>query len=124
MPKRRVLSSLGTAHGTRTHLDQPLETPTQHVIQVGRLARKVVSCGRHSAFLCGGRVSTGITAAMIDCSPTDLHDGETLGGTLSACDLDNNFKRTSGSVALIKSRELSWMSDVGDPENRHILPAS
>lgn len=43
---------------------------------------------------------------MIDCSPTDLHDDETLPGTLSACDpIEVDKKRTSGNVALMKSIE-------------------
>ena len=42
--------------------------------------------------------------SMIDRSPTYLHDRETLADTLSTCDLAKvDEKRTSGSVALIKS---------------------
>lgn len=40
-------------------LNQPPKAPAQHVIQVGCLIRKVIS------------------VSMVDCSPTDLHDGET-----------------------------------------------
>ena len=43
---------------------------------------------------------------MIDCSPTDLHDRETLPDALSAYDIvEADRKRTSGSVALMKSIE-------------------
>lgn len=51
------------------------------------------------------RIADGITSAVIDCSPTNLHDGETLGGVLSACDIDYaDNKLTSGNVALMKSK--------------------
>lgn len=55
---------------------------------------------------CGTEIASGITAAMIDCSPTDLHDGETLGNILNACNLDStDGELTSGKVALMKSEE-------------------
>ena len=49
-------------------------------------------------------ISVGITVSVIDCSPTYLHDGKTLPGTLSVRDpSEAGMKRTSGSVALMKS---------------------
>jgi hypothetical protein len=44
--------------------------------------------------------------AVIDCTPTDLHDGKALGEASNECNVTRiDGKHTSGNVALIKSGE-------------------
>ena len=75
---REASVTIGHTEQAKTHLDQPPKAPAQHIIQIGCLVRKIVSCEKGSLFLCWRRIVTGITLAKIDCSPTDLHDRETL----------------------------------------------
>ena len=44
MRLRNVLRHHRVGVGLRTNLDQPVEGPTKHVIKVGRLVGKVISC--------------------------------------------------------------------------------
>ena len=53
------------------------------------------------------RAATGLTVAVIDCTPADLHDGKTLEGRKinGRKFIKTDGKHTSGNVALMKSAE-------------------
>jgi hypothetical protein len=69
------------------------------------------------------RIAAGFTMTVIDCAPTDLHDGKTLGETLNGRNVIKiDGKRTSGNVALIKSPEDEHGHDGGT--GQYTLPAS
>jgi hypothetical protein len=69
------------------------------------------------------RIASGFTVAVIDCTPTDLHDGKALGAALNEYNVTGiDEKRTSGNVALIKSAEDE--TDTTEGKGRYALPAS